>query len=489
MEDYEDETDSFSDQEELESELYSVLHYNSFSGELPPELLEKYNIRRENNEFFISLRKDNGCQIATSKQDSLAPQEDLLKIVDESSASMLTQSSSKSPVSFSEKHITSTPDNSAHPLPGSVLENRNTPKRHVSPIKQLSNSKASLKTQVSNVIVIEDEKSQDSDVIIQESVQEITYISSSSSVECLSDSDNLEGIMLNTSGQKPGNIFPDVEEIEEVVHIKWREVSSPGTWSESMKKYYNKPSKRLKYFDHEKILQEIKGTGAWHIIPADLFPPTKPKKRCTLCRQTDHLIKNCPKKFANCTMCGNPGHSATNCPFRMCLNCGKKNNVFIAMCQHCESSRNKTCDECKQVGHIRSNCPDTWRRFHSTTKGELNEGSSKTNEKLMCCNCGKEGHLYENCQNLYWSAYPPSSFLVKNKTSLHDHQGKRKFMNAFDTPREKKKKPRWSEPSFNNNRYYNNVPNTPQSNKKKKKRKNKSPRFKGNMKFNRNNTL
>ncbi|CAH1407965.1 unnamed protein product [Nezara viridula] len=357
------ETDSDELDEDLENELYSVLHYNVLSEDIPSNLLDKYDIKRtEQNEFLISLRK--------TKQESFEGIKDTTERTKDTAEE----------ISVSEQN------DDLGVEPGQ------------------------------DFITISDDDS-DSDVILNEPVLEVTYVSSPSVValsDSSSDSDMEDDMILNIGDTTAlSSVFPIDDSEDEVVNVNWKEVTSPCNWTNGMKKYYNKPCERLKNFDYEKIREEIKGHGEWHVNIEDRLPFNRKVKRCLICRQTDHQKKNCPRRFINCSMCGNSGHNDSNCPSKKCLNCGRRSRVFVAMCNKCENSRFQTCSECQQNGHTKDLCPDTWRRYHATTEGELVVKEDTLNERLMCCNCAQSGHLFENCPKLYWSVYPPTSSLIK----------------------------------------------------------------------------
>lgn len=415
------ESDSDDELDDLENELYSVLHYNVLSEDIPSHILDKYDIKRtEQNEFLISLKKAEEESIEKSEEigeETIAPEENDVSDVEPSK----------------------------------------------------------------NVITISDDDS-DSDVILNEPLLEVTYVSSPSVVavsDSSSDSEMEDDMILNIGDRTTSSsIFPVDDSEDEVVKVKWKEVTSPSTWTNDMKKYYNKPCERLKNFDYRKIREEIKGKGDWHVGHKDLLPFNRKVRRCLICRQTDHQRKDCPRRFVNCSMCGNPGHNDSSCPSKQCLNCGRKNKVFVAMCQKCESSRFQTCSECQQTGHTKDLCPDTWRRYHSTTTGELVVKEETFNERLMCCNCAQSGHLFENCPKLYWSVYPPTSSLVKKtEESINKSPKGKRFRKAEEDavdfvrtpkkprlhqnyPHKSSNSPRWNRGSFNrnSNQYSNRTP-------------------------------
>ena len=69
------------------------------------------------------------------------------------------------------------------------------------------------------------------------------------------------------------------------------------------------------------------------------------------------------------------------------------------------------------MGHLQRDCPDIWRRFHLTLEGDspMKPASSSSNKHpaaVWCCNCGRQGHLADECRRFAYSPYPPTSLRV-----------------------------------------------------------------------------
>jgi hypothetical protein len=93
--------------------------------------------------------------------------------------------------------------------------------------------------------------------------------------------------------------------------------------------------------------------------------------QCFVCKQTGHLVKDCPIAQANgrtdmCFQCGQPGHWASACPRRLpkgvCYNCGDAGHMAPACPQRPASTANLPqghirCYSCQQYGHTANNCP------------------------------------------------------------------------------------------------------------------------------------
>jgi protein AIR1/2 len=71
------------------------------------------------------------------------------------------------------------------------------------------------------------------------------------------------------------------------------------------------------------------------------------------------------------------------------------------------------------MGHVQRDCPDIWRRFHLTLEGEtpVRTASDKHPADLWCCNCGRRGHLSEDCRRFAYSPYPRNSLRVVSYTA------------------------------------------------------------------------
>ncbi|XP_073979547.1 uncharacterized protein [Rhodnius prolixus] len=239
-----------------------------------------------------------------------------------------------------------------------------------------------------------------------------------SSSDELSDSHLTDDISLNVQSDESDC---NVSDVITGVTVEWNNVTSPGGWTKQMRKYYNKPCKRQRYFDWKKVLQTIRAgsPSRWRILQEDIHPVPIRRRRCLICRQSDHLSKTCPRKYRICIMCGVPGHLRFNCPQSKCLNCGAPSNHFNDRCGKCYYEEAKMCQSCKRYGHAIKNCPDIWRRFHCTiVNKEINTSQVELNKNIQCCNCAKPGHMFEQCPERYWTNYSPTSFIV---TSYNDN--------------------------------------------------------------------
>jgi protein AIR1/2 len=98
---------------------------------------------------------------------------------------------------------------------------------------------------------------------------------------------------------------------------------------------------------------------------------------CTACgAYNQHVTQNCPDS-ARCSKCREPGHDIQHCPYKL------KNIAQIEI----------ICDLCQQSGHAEEDCELIWR-----TSGRPWESKfSGNNVRLSCYECGRSGHLGNDC--------------------------------------------------------------------------------------------
>ena len=76
------------------------------------------------------------------------------------------------------------------------------------------------------------------------------------------------------------------------------------------------------------------------------------------------------------------------------------------------------CRLCGGRGHIQSQCPDTWRRYHSTTTTTSHDIVQPPNEvhvrpqKAWCANCARRGHYVHQCRHYSFSCIPAPRMTV-----------------------------------------------------------------------------
>lgn len=73
--------------------------------------------------------------------------------------------------------------------------------------------------------------------------------------------------------------------------------------------------------------------------------------------------------------------------------------MFATVCAACYKLNKRYCPLCRFLGHDIENCPDKWRRYHSTTE-ETSEliAEYKINPRRYCSICSRKGHFAEECQ-------------------------------------------------------------------------------------------
>lgn len=72
--------------------------------------------------------------------------------------------------------------------------------------------------------------------------------------------------------------------------------------------------------------------------------------------------------------------------------------MFATVCASCNKLNKRHCPLCSYQGHDIDNCPDKWRRYHSTTT-ETSElvSNYSINPRQFCSICARKGHFAEGC--------------------------------------------------------------------------------------------
>ena len=177
-------------------------------------------------------------------------------------------------------------------------------------------------------------------------------------------------------------------------------------------------------------------------------------------------------------MCGTEGHISDNCKDAKCLRCGLPNKSYTNRgCLHCRRLNNSCCYICGGTGHVKSNCPDMWRRFHATlsgTEGIVNQffgdadRSHKPLSQIWCSNCAKMGHYLHHCRAYTYSSYPtPVLHIVSYNNILPSHESIANISDGSSPPLSKrqKRKDEMREIKERKRAYrsLNNTPNTQQN--------------------------
>ncbi|XP_037938517.1 uncharacterized protein LOC119671775 [Teleopsis dalmanni] len=196
-------------------------------------------------------------------------------------------------------------------------------------------------------------------------------------------------------------------------------------WPIDMFKFYNSSWNGEKFNVNEIRARMNPNVADWKICSLDRFPHGRPitkKLKCYNCCEFGHTKQHCkrPRKALVCSMCGESGHREPRCPNTVCLRCGNKTLAFVKNCNACTFHDRLTCPLCKVRGHILDNCPDNWRRYHSTTKSDVApESHIVYNKKLCCCVCGRRGHLSDTCAYQKLMEYPLILSKIKSHTKSY----------------------------------------------------------------------
>eukprot|EP00092_Neocalanus_flemingeri_P006884 GFUD01007431.1.p1 GENE.GFUD01007431.1~~GFUD01007431.1.p1 ORF type:complete len:797 (-),score=229.86 GFUD01007431.1:137-2527(-) len=256
---------------------------------------------------------------------------------------------------------------------------------------------------------------------------EDNFCSDNSELELMSDVDE-SGLTLNLLGRYKEAQKRKISEIFEKEVDKTKNapmVDIPLSWTREMDAFYNNVDEKYLDIELEDIFAEMPPRSQWPVDRADVYsggyqrPRYFQGKRCNNCNELGHFVRDCPApvKIPRCSMCGIPGHAETRCPERACLRCGQPGFGFLESCMHCRKLNDTECKECGYFGHVGRDCPDLWRRFHATSLGTKvvapKAGHADKHEKeCWCCNCGRKGHVLDNCRNYSYSKYPPTSLRV-----------------------------------------------------------------------------
>ncbi|KAH8379747.1 hypothetical protein KR009_006900, partial [Drosophila setifemur] len=173
-------------------------------------------------------------------------------------------------------------------------------------------------------------------------------------------------------------------------------------WNDEMCRFYN-DSWHGEQFSVHKIQRAMSAhRQEWRINNADRYPVVRPRShaKCTNCFEMGHVRSKCPrpKKPLVCYICGAVGHAEPRCPNAICFGCGSKQAIYVQQCNKCTFHSRLVCQLCKMRGHGMDTCPDKWRRYHSTTRSNVELNSNVQYKNKQCSYCAGRGHLFENCR-------------------------------------------------------------------------------------------
>lgn len=95
-------------------------------------------------------------------------------------------------------------------------------------------------------------------------------------------------------------------------------------------------------------------------------------------------------------------------------------------------SKSKNCPLCRFIGHDIEQCPDKWRRYHSTTTDTTELNSEYVlNKRVYCSICARRGHHAENCSQFMKTL---NGCLTSSCVNIVSHKPSypRIFLDSFD---------------------------------------------------------
>ncbi|XP_017043112.1 uncharacterized protein LOC108089419 [Drosophila ficusphila] len=172
-------------------------------------------------------------------------------------------------------------------------------------------------------------------------------------------------------------------------------------WNEEMCRFYN-DSWNGEHFSLHKLQRSMSAhRQEWRLNTADRYPVARPRShaKCTNCFEMGHVRSKCPRprKPLVCFLCGTVGHAEPRCPNAICFGCGSKQAIYVQQCNKCSFHSRLVCQLCKMRGHGTDHCPDKWRRYHSTTRSNVELDSRVHYRNVQCSYCAGR-HLFENCR-------------------------------------------------------------------------------------------
>ncbi|XP_017080484.1 uncharacterized protein LOC108114186 [Drosophila eugracilis] len=232
-------------------------------------------------------------------------------------------------------------------------------------------------------------------------------------------------------------------------------------WNEEMCRFYN-DSWNGENFSVHKLQKRMNGHRQdWRLNNADRYPVVRPRShsKCTNCFEMGHVRSKCPRprKPLVCAICGTVGHAEPRCPNAICFGCGSKQAIYVQQCNKCSFHSRLVCQLCKMRGHGQDHCPDKWRRYHSTTRSNVELDSRVHYRNVQCSYCAGR-HLFENCRqrlgdfraNNYTSHIVSHQKIYQNRGGPIGYLGDLSSFFTIETPFHFK----WDSPNMPKNSYY-----------------------------------
>ncbi|XP_075216807.1 uncharacterized protein LOC142322058 isoform X2 [Lycorma delicatula] len=448
--------DSLEELKELESKLYSVIHYNDLSETIPSDLPCGFEIEldKSSNEIIVSLKNEIisvDSKIVNDESIKSHEFQTLVKNCSKKSSDVCNMNVSESVVNTSnnvllnnDESITASDTVDGKPCDKQTINDDDDDDDEVmiietSTVKSVGLRDKNDKTVCIDLVDTTDNTSENSFLSIdintniklfggesfkaldnhmksQKTNNENNFVINSKPT--LLDKTNIEVLIVSSDEENSKEGVSCSSDKNNKVKIKKKkklEKHCPKKWTQSMIKFYSKISRKKLNFDSMKLIKKMKETTSarqWFVSDKDLNRNlyNSRKQRCRRCRQYDHDIKHCREaiKPIVCYMCGESGHRESRCPYRKCLTCGQPSGVFVQMCSKCTKDKWKKRFHCPfcYSNHGEDLCPNVWRSFHMTTKtGPLVVPLSRSKLKRCCCNCGKSGHLDYECKEINNSVY------------------------------------------------------------------------------------
>ncbi|ALC44984.1 CG9715 [Drosophila busckii] len=209
-------------------------------------------------------------------------------------------------------------------------------------------------------------------------------------------------------------------------------------WNMEMCRFYN-DSWHGEHFSLNKLYKGMSGhRNDWRIMNSDRYPVARKRSnfKCTNCLEMGHVRVKCPRprKPIVCYTCGNTGHAEPRCPNAICLGCGSKQALYVQKCNKCSFHSRVVCQICKMRGHTTELCPDKWRRYHSTTRSNVQLESNVQYRTKHCSYCAARGHLFEECRQRMgeFRQQVYTSQIISHQKTYKDRTGRLSYLE--DTP-------------------------------------------------------